>query len=302
MKKIIKLSIFCILTVIFCLPNVFAKSEAFYKNHAGVEMTKEEYEYLSNHFDKRRISNFNKEKFELAIKDYNNIKTLKEEVVYVKTTTITSPLKEISSFEQIITEDEYNDFQPVRLSCNYGDTCYETNAKRIYLVTDRYATNKLCMDVYLDWKTIPVTRSFDVLAARWTDSNSGLSFDEVIGYQDLGAAAATGDILYVYQAGGSEHTNIVHTSNGVGISMNVVDNLTEAPKMGMSLYYTINNATTMNFYTTYQHATSSLTLAQSKSYSFASNGLGGVLYYSNSTIRNKYDGMGGLYYGMYFAM
>ena len=50
----------------------------------------------------------------------------------------------------------------------------------------------------------------------------------------------------------------------------------------------------MTGYVTYQHATSALTLANSKSYTFSSSGLGGVLYYSNSTIRNKYDGMQGL--------
>ena len=51
---------------------------------------------------------------------------------------------------------------------------------------------------------------------------------------------------------------------------------------------------TMAGYVTYQQASSALTLANSKSYTFSSSGLGGVLYYSNSTIRNKYDGMQGL--------
>ena len=293
--------LFVIFAIMVFIPTAFAK-EVYYTNRSGVEMTKEEYEYLSSHFDERKISHFDQEMFELAVKDYNNIETIKEEVIYVKTTTITTPKRESISFDNVITEEEYNKFQQVRTSCNYGDTCYETNAKRIYLVANRYASNKLYILVMLNWKTIPVTRSYDVLAARWTDSNSGLSFYKVVGYQDPVAASVDDDIPYVYEVGGSEHTNIVYSSNGVGISMNVVDNLTEAPNMEMNLYYTINNATTMNFYTTYQHATSSLTLAQSKSYTFASNGLGGVLYYSNSTIRNKYDGMGGLYYGMYFSI
>ena len=53
-----------------------------------------------------------------------------------------------------------------------------------------------------------------------------------------------------------------------------------------------------DFYATYQHARNSNanTLAISKSNSFSSSGLGGVLYYSNSTYRNYYDGMQGIHY------
>ena len=47
-------------------------------------------------------------------------------------------------------------------------------------------------------------------------------------------------------------------------------------------------------YATYQHATTNVSLATSKSYSFNSTGLGGVLKFNTSQISNYYDGMEGV--------
>ena len=86
-------------------------------------------------------------------------------------------------------------------------------------------------------------------------------------------------------------------SNGAGISMNLKDDtnitsflMTQVADMQISDY----NYTTAHVFATYQHAQSSLTRAQSMSYTLQAGGLGDVLYYSNTSIRNKYDDMAGI--------
>ena len=48
-------------------------------------------------------------------------------------------------------------------------------------------------------------------------------------------------------------------------------------------------------YGSYQHAKSSISLANANSYTIASNGLGQVFYFSNLNIRAKYDAMAGVF-------
>ena len=76
--------------------------------------------------------------------------------------------------------------------------------------------------------------------------------------------------------------------------MNIVDNASSSLLNSLFIKFKIRENVTLTYYGTYQHATKNVTLAQSKSYNFAANGLGGVLYYSNATIRGYYDGMKGI--------
>ena len=74
--------------------------------------------------------------------------------------------------------------------------------------------------------------------------------------------------------------------------MNIVDSVSSSLSNSMSVTI-INNSTTYTAYGTYQHATSDVTLSQSKNYSISSSGLGGVLAFANSVI-GYYDGMQGV--------
>lgn len=83
-------------------------------------------------------------------------------------------------------------------------------------------------------------------------------------------------------------------NNGAGISMNLVDAGHEfANLMAYSGYYTNDNIT---FYASYQHAQSDISVADSKKYNLSSSGLGGVINFTNASIRSKYDGMQGISY------
>ena len=77
--------------------------------------------------------------------------------------------------------------------------------------------------------------------------------------------------------------------------MNLHNDATDYIELEMMVYSP--NYFGANIFGTYQHAnTSNTNLAASKSYSFGSSGLGGVLVFSNSTYASFYDGMNGVKY------
>ena len=171
---------------------------------------------------------------------------------------------------------------------NYvDDYTYATASKR---VTGNYfydsSIGKYVIQVWATWYTTPTIKQFDVIAARW---NNSVSVSGLTAWQDCDSNTG---ITYYDLANG----NVKYTNYGLGVSMNIHD----SAKNRIELFMRVESSNYFgyDFYATYQHARNSNanTLAISKSYSFSSSGLGGVLYYSNSTYRNYYDGMQGIHY------
>ena len=96
----------------------------------------------------------------------------------------------------------------------------------------------------------------------------------------------TGIVEYSYNG-----TNMVLSSNGFGISMNLVDAASgftceiEATVTATSQWATV--------YGSYQHAMTSVTLAKSKSYTISHNGYGKVINFATA-VQNDYDNMQGV--------
>ncbi len=165
----------------------------------------------------------------------------------------------------------------------------ESNAKLGY---DDYSTTNKKVEMYYATTTSgqyyiqlsntwlnqynPNVRSYDIIAARWTNSISTSNINAT------GTQVATNNSQN-YSNGGS---NMVKSSNGVGISMNLFDS--GLPVYEMLKVYSPTAYGTI--YGTYQHATTNVSLATSKSYYFG-NGLGGTIVHSYS---GYYDGMPGV--------
>ena len=128
------------------------------------------------------------------------------------------------------------------------------------------------------WKKTPSVKSYDVIATRWTGSS-------VTVFDANGGQYCESPVNYSYM-----DDNMVKKSNGLGISMNFVDSCT-VPQMVLYVYAHGNFGTVFG---TYQHATRTVSLSQSKSYNFASTGLGGVLDFTNNTVESYYDDMSGV--------
>ena len=158
-----------------------------------------------------------------------------------------------------------------------------------------FTNNVKVLDILtkIHWKTIPATKSYDLLGLRWDTLPSTLTYRDMIAAQEVSDGTFP---VYQHFDYDTNSSNTNSATNGIGVSMNLYDNVSGSLRHhGMELVsFTKTGNGTIHAYASYQHATSSLTLAQSKSYTFSSSGLGKVQYFSNSTIKNKYDNMQGL--------
>lgn len=125
------------------------------------------------------------------------------------------------------------------------------------------------------WKYVPKVKSYDVIGAMF--SNTSL-------YDNSN--------FTIFKFDGTNHTcnNYVINSEGIGCSYKLDSNATEE----FYTYMTFTVHTSGLVYGSYQHATSSVTLSQSKNYSFNINGYGNVFLFNTTKARSSYDGMGGV--------
>ncbi len=286
-KKII-LPLF--LTIVFFITSnsVQALEKPYYINNNGVEMTKEQYDKIAKNFSEALIRNMSNEQFEFEI-NHEVISKTEETKYFLETTTYNILGETIGTLSKEISKEEYLNYKinkpniPMQLD---NTVSYNTTTKGITLATYIYNIPRARINVKVSWDGVPKTKSYDVIAARW-DVYPGASFTPLY---STGVQTGNDRLLEQrYQDGGN---NMIKSSNGIGISMNIFDNVTY--ELNNELDITGELWGNMEVAATYQHATKNVTLAQSKSYSFSANGLGGVLYYSNATIRGYYDGMGGV--------
>jgi hypothetical protein len=261
--------------------NIFAlENDEIIVNSNGVEMTVEDYNNLKKYFSDMHIDTLTQDEFDEQMQlDFENVnRTMK----YYRTdyNHITG---ETTSTE--ITEEEYNNAGSDKETNQPRSTYIESNYKWLSLSGSNVnGAAFLCFVAH--WKIMPATRSYDVIAARI------INLDEINGTQ-AGKQFYTINGNTSYVSYGFNGTNINQQSNGFGISMNLVNdpNLT-----GLELEIT-SSLEVLNYpaiiYASYQHATSSVTLAESKNYTLSNVGMGDVILFANNSIASKYDGMGG---------
>jgi len=261
--------------------NTFADETVYYTNQNGIEMSQDDYEAIIKMYSEGYAAVMTQDQ-------YNHFKSLNVTaddinpvIKYIKSE-YNNLTGEVTNTE--ITENEFNNAQfPKPTKSMTVETVYKKMALTLTTITSGYAdislTNK--------WKLLPSTRSFDVLAMRFInlDDINGTQFGEQI-YTINGSYNA---VTYSWNG-----TNINRQSNGFGISMNLIDSSSVTSfDMHITASLTIDGSNPIA-YATYQHATSNVTLAQSKNYTLGAGGLGGVINFNNN-IDNYYDGTTGLY-------
>lgn len=207
--------------------------------------------------------------------------------IFIRTITTYDSLGNISdTFETELNESQYNSellTASAESPCTgqFYNFCHQTDYKRLLVsYVKSNEDGKYYIHGRLVWDKEPIVKKYDIFAMRWSNS---VNLDYLKGTQE-----AKGKAQVIYS--GSDD-NILYFSNAVGITMNMYDNTNEHI-MTMEIGF-VNNPG--NVYVTYQHArNSNITFAQSQSYTISSTGLGGVLYFSNSTVRSYYDGMQGI--------
>lgn len=146
----------------------------------------------------------------------------------------------------------------------------ETQAKR--LAIGKSCTGNSCAIIINNtWKYVPKVKSYDVIGAMLSNT---------YGY------------VTIFKFDGTNHVcnNYVKNSDGIGCSYKLDSSATEE----FYTYMSFDVYTGGLVYGSYQHAISSVTLSQSKNYSFDINGYGNVFLFNTTKARNSYDGMDGV--------
>lgn len=158
---------------------------------------------------------------------------------------------------------------------------YQNNSKYIEL-NYYYDDGVYVVEFFNNWKVQPAVKSFDLIGVRWTGNP-----DIITAYgQQVDASV----VNYGYRG-----TNMVVKSNGIGISMNLLDNCT-TPHNNIIV---MSSAPFGGVFASYQHAASTVTRDESKSYTFSSSGYGSVFKFNSNSVGRYYDAMPGVYVSSY---
>lgn len=245
--------------------------------NASTNLSTTDYNRLKNVFTEARISTMSDEEIAkyLSYDLENSITTQK--IFKVTETTNGYTYSEVD-------EDEVNAALNDLGIQLYDDSHRETSYKMIRISATHISGNYYLMNLYAKWLINPVVKSFDVMGLRLDDASMVANSQSGIQLYNIGTA--TGNVNY-----SPNGTNIKKSTNGFGISMNLVDEGTnfecniQADVIATTKYATV--------YGTYQHAAKNVTLAQSQNYVISHNGLGKVLNFDSSVVAN-YDRMGGV--------
>jgi len=260
--------------------NTFADETVYYTNQNGIEMSQDDYEAIIKMYSEGYAATMTQDQ-------YNHFKSLNVTaddinpvIKYIKSE-YNNLTGEVTNTE--ITENEFNNAQlPKPTKSMTVETVYKKMSLTLISLSGGFADATFTNI----WKLLPSTRSFDVLAMRF------INLDDIngtqTGEQNYRINNTYSNVSYSWNG-----TNINRQSNGFGISMNLIDSSSVTYfDMNISASLTVTGSNPIA-YATYQHATSNVTLAQSKNYTLGAGGLGSVINFNNN-IDNYYDGTTGL--------
>ncbi len=244
-------------------------------NVKAANLTEEEYNRLRNVFSETRISLMSDEDAARYL-SYDLEHSNKVSKYYKVTETANGTITTEVSKEEATNAANSN-------IATIG-TLYTTSYKNIQITTSKITTNKYYVYLTNDWLITPKVKSYDVIAMRTDDAT--ITSGSQIGTQLYTVNGVSSGVDYSYNG-----TNMVLSSNGFGISMNLVDAASgftcdiEAIVTATSQWATV--------YGSYQHAMTAVTLAKSKSYTISHNGYGKVINFATA-VQNDYDNMQGV--------
>lgn len=275
MKKYIVL---LVVAILFVIPiSVFAKERTITNNN-GMVISNSDYINLRKIYSEGYIQTMTSADYNKIMNlgiDFGNVNSV---IKYIKTE-YNNIDKTTTNTE--VTQEEYENYNPGPPT---RATVIETNYKRIQLSLLDLNNGAAFFTFSTIWKIMPQVRSFDVIGAR-------MAYLHVVNGTQTGRQIFKLNGSYDYVQYSFNGTNINNLSNGFGISMNLLNsNITELEcSIDASLY---TSGTTSVLYASYQHATSDISLATSKSYTFQGAGLGDVFLFSNG-YGQYFDGMQG---------
>lgn len=298
MKKInVLITIVFFMLIAISIKSVNAEEEPiFLTNMNGVELTENQYNNLRKGFSHDTINTMSQEMIDL-FKDDENI-TKVSSVKYIRTDTKYINGVAVSNNDIELTKAEY-DKAPSKANVVYlndgtksGNSDYvETNYKKITLTVTVGSVSTKMITLTNIWKTIPYTKSYDVLAIAPGVATSTINFN---GYRS-GYQKYDGNTITYSSTSGNWHIVDSNTiwKKGLGLSQNIVDTTSTSLENSITVYF-FNGSDPFPVRGSYQHATSNVSLSQSQDYTLGTNGMGNLIIF-DSSVSSYYDNTPGLY-------
>lgn len=176
-------------------------------------------------------------------------------------------LKDAGVMEEKVKKVVYNYNSGIQTLTNIN---YQSASKKLTL---SYACTSRCYaSLYVSWLTIANVRSYDLIGAYSPTANALVAEESSMIYSGRSYAA-------------TEKNN---SKNGISSTFKLPS--TDA-KYAFTLDFNVPIGTKV--YASYQHAKKTISLANSRKYTYASSGYGGVFRF-DSSVSSYYDGMGGI--------
>lgn len=264
----------------------------FYQTAQGVKLTEVQYNNLSKVFDEDTIYTMSAELID-SLKDNENLKMQSTEK-YIRMDEYYDSDGNVIS----VKNKEIDERTAKRIAENKGmlqshDKTYSTSSKKVRMTVVTPGASTKVVTITNTWLAMPRTHSYDILAVRPENTAFTTNFDDssFSAYQKYDGHTVRYD-------SSSNHINsrsgFGRGTGGVGISVNIPNDVGNNLSSSMTVRFRCG-ANPFKIYGTYQHATSSVSLSDSKSYTFSQSGLGNVVDFSSRSLRNKYDGMEGIF-------
>lgn len=258
------------------------ENDIYFTTLNGAKLSEKQYNNLSRVFDEDNIYTMDNSTINLY-KDNEELTKI-ETTKYIRTENYYDYHGNIvySTEEEVTEADAVEYIKNKNMGMQSRTDTHETNMKKLTISLTMGSPSVKTVVVKNTWLDIPTIKSYDVIAFA-NGTGPSITINSISGYQKW-----DGNIISY----NSSSDNIKTANSGAGISMNIKDEVTTSLENSMTVTF-VNNATTYTAYGTYQHATSNVTLSESKNYSFSLNGMGGVLDFASS-VENKYDDMRGV--------
>lgn len=261
--------IFGIFTFLF-IPSVVMADDNMYENRYGVLMDERNYNYLIDKLGQLHVEF-------MTQAEYDRLKD--------------KELNLIAYDSKIIDTIEYSGLEIEQVSprsVNGFQYHNVTASKNLTLmIFEEMTENQYYVKAVNEWLVLPRVRSFDVLALRTDDGLSVIDTSQQ-GTQHYVIDGAPDAVLYQYNG-----SNTVRRSNGYGFSMNLLDSNEVEGFINTTSCLVTGASGTVSV--SYQHATRSLSRADSMDYTLNVNGLGGVILFREYDTLDKYDRMTGVW-------
>lgn len=273
-----------ILSTVLAVPTYAADNGVYLTTKSGAELTKTQYDNLKKIYTEEDLAVLPSDFIDEIKNEPDLLLEDRDEVCVITRTRYDENNQPVETINTEVTEAEA---KRVAAMPETRGSIWQTSSKKLVIEVIQVDGSTKKVRLTNTWLKLPKVRSYDVMALRVTDTSNDFrpGFSAIQRYDGK-------EINYSQYGDNVRQPGSFLSYRGIGVSMNIVDSISSSLSNTMAITILNRNDKT-KVYGTYQHATSKVTLAQSKDYDIAAGGMGNVLKFSSS-VASKYDGMQGV--------